>query len=167
MLISFLVTKGFVPNSSLEPLYQEIHSASPNIVPSGSTNDDVPSQDGTQNSSQRKSQVGTQSPTPGLLEPPPPSYDEVMSSADASPRSERSRASATSEQEYQSSREYEEDSHIYEEIPESAVSAVLFTYIRYFKPSHTLKPTAEINVTLFCFNLLRCSEILIWFPHLM
>jgi hypothetical protein len=132
MLISFLVTKGFVPNSSLEPLCQEIRSASPNIVPSGSTND-VRSQDGTQ----KKSQVGTQSPTPGQLEPPPPSYDEVMSSADASPRSERSRASSTSEQEYQSSREYEEDSHIYEELPEPAVSAVLFTYIRYLKPTVT------------------------------
>lgn len=119
-----------MPNSSLEPLYQGIHSAGPTNVPSGSTNDDVPSQGGSQNSKQRKSQVGTHSPTPRLLEPPPPSYDEVVSSADSSPQSERSRASAASEHEYQSTREHEEDSHVYEEIPESAVSAILFTYIK-------------------------------------
>jgi hypothetical protein len=127
-----------MPNSSLEPLYQGIHSASPTSVRSGSTNEDVPSQEGSQNSNQRKSQVGTHSPTSRLLEPPPPSYHEVVSSADSSPNSERSRASAASEHEYQSSREHEKDNHVYEEIPESTVSAILFTYIVDFKHTLTL-----------------------------
>jgi hypothetical protein len=116
----FLVTKGFVPNSSLEPLYQEVHSASPTNVPSASTKD-VTSRDG--NSSQRKSQIGINSPVPTLLEPPPPSYDEVVSSAGSSPRSERSKAS---EEEYPISRNLHEDRHIYEEIPELDVSVILF-----------------------------------------
>jgi hypothetical protein len=86
------------------------------------------------------------------MEPPPPSYDEVVSSADSSPRSERSRTSAASEHDYHNTREigkdshiYEDyhntretgkDSHIYEEIPEPNVSAVLFAYFNYF--NHTL-----------------------------
>lgn len=107
----------------------------------------MPSQEGSRSSNQRKSQVGTHSAPPRLLEPPPPSYDEVVSSADSSPRSERSRASAASEHEYQSTREHEKDTHIYEEIPESAVSAILFTYIIRFQTYiNTLRLTAEINV---------------------
>lgn len=154
-----------MPKSSLEPLHQEIHSANPASVPSGSTNDDVPSQDGIQYSNQRKSKVGMPSPTPRLLEPPPPSYDEVVSSADSSPHSGRSRASPSSEHEYPSCREHAEDSHIYEEIPESTVSAVLFITLDIESHNHMLEPNAEINITSIFFDLLSYREILIPCSH--
>jgi hypothetical protein len=97
----------------------------------------VPSEEESQNSNQRKSEVGTHSATPRLLElPPPPSYDEVVLSADSRPHSERSRTSSASEHECQRTRAHEKDSCVYEEIPESAVSAVLYTYIIDF--NHTL-----------------------------
>jgi hypothetical protein len=92
-------------------------------VPSHSSND-VPSQEELQNSNQKKSKAGTHSPTPRLLEPPPPSYDEVVPSAESSPRLERSRPSAASDHEYHSISDCETDGHAYEEIPESDVSKV-------------------------------------------
>jgi hypothetical protein len=120
-----------VPSSSLEPLYRSVRCASPTRAPP-CTSDDVPSHAELQNSNRRKSKVGTQSPTSRPAEPPPPSYDEVVSSADSSPHSERSRTSAASEHEYHNTRDSGGDSHVYEEIPEPNVSAILFAYFNYF-----------------------------------
>lgn len=127
-----------MPNSSLEPLYQSASSASPTGV-SCRTSEDVPSQAVLRNSNRTKSKVGTPSPTSKQTEPPPPSYDEVVSvsSADSSPHSERSRTSAASDYEYYSTIESGMDSHVYEEIPASHVSAFLFTYFNYLNRALT------------------------------
>lgn len=119
--------KGFVPNSCLEPLYRSVQSASLTAVPSCSSNN-VPSQAESKNSDRRRSKAGGHCPTSRQLEPPPPSYDEVVSSADSSPHSGRSRTAAPSEDECYITTESGKDSHIYEEIPESNVSAILFAY---------------------------------------
>jgi len=138
-----------VPNCCLEPLYRNASSASPTSVPFHSSND-VPSQEEFQNSNQRKSKVGTHSPTSRPMELPPPTYDEVVSSADSSPHLERSRSSAVSEHEYQSIRESATDSHVYEEIPESNVSAFLFTYFNYVRTYiNTLRPVGGTSDVTF------------------
>lgn len=124
------VTKGFVPKSCLEPLHQSVHSASPTNVPSHSSND-VPTQGELQKSNQKKLKAETHSPTARLLEPPPPSYDEVVSSAESSPRLERARTSTALEHEYHSINECETDGHAYEEIPEADVSTVTLINFKY------------------------------------
>ena len=92
-------------------------------MPAHSSNH-VPSPEEFKKSSQNKSKAGTHSSTGRLLEPPPPSYDEVVSSAESSPRLGRPTHSAASEHEYHSIDEYETDSQAYEEPPASDVSKI-------------------------------------------
>ena len=120
-----------MPKSCLEPLHQSVNSASPTSVPSRSSNDvpsrssnDVPSPEEFKQSGQRKSGAWTYSSTARLQVPPPPSYEEVVSSAESSPRLGRSRPSAASEHEYHNIDECETDGHAYEEVPKSDVSKV-------------------------------------------
>jgi hypothetical protein len=112
-----------VSKSCLEPLRQSVQSASPTSVSSHSSND-VPSPEEIKRSDQKKSSTGTHSAKARLLEPPPPTYDEVVSSAESSPRLGRSRPSAAASE--HSTDEPETDRHAYEETPESHVSKVTF-----------------------------------------
>jgi hypothetical protein len=115
----------------LKPLHPSVQSASPTSVSSRSSSD-VPSPEEIKRSDQRKSREGSHPSKTGLLEPPPPSYDEVVSSAESSPRLGRSRHSAAaSEHEYQSIDECETDGRANEETPESNVSKVMFINFRH------------------------------------
>jgi len=135
------LTKGFVPKSCLEPLHQSVNSASPTSVPSRSSNDvpsrssnDVPSPEEFKRSGQRKSGAWTYSSTARLQVPPPPSYEEVVSSAESSPRLGRSRPLAASEHEYHDIDECETDGHAYEETPKSDVSKVTLINLMFRGP---------------------------------
>jgi hypothetical protein len=82
----------------------------------------VPSPEEFKQSVQRKSEAWTYSSTGRLQVPPPPAYEEVVSSAESSPHSGRSRLSAASEHEYHNIDECETGGHAYEETPKSDVS---------------------------------------------
>ena len=110
-----------MPKSCLESLHQRVQSASPTSVSSRSSSD-VPSPEEFKRSGQKESKTGAHSSTGRFLEPPPPSYDEVVSSPQSSPRLGRSRTSTVSEHEYHNIDECETDGHAYEETPESDVS---------------------------------------------
>ena len=119
-----------MPQSCLEPLHEHVHSASPNSVPSRSPKG-VPSPEELKKSGQKESKTEMHSSTARLLQPPPPSYDEVMSSAESSPRLGRSRPLAASEHEYHNIDECETDGHAYEETPDSDVSKVMLINFRH------------------------------------
>jgi len=92
----------------------------------------VPSPEELKRSGQKKeSKTGMHSSTARLMQPPPPSYDEVMSSAESSPRMGRSRPSAASEHEYHNIDECERDRHVYDETPDSDVSKVMLTFMHH------------------------------------
>jgi len=126
----FPVAKGFVPKSCLEPLHQHVASASPTNVPSRSSSD-VPSPEKLKQIGQKESKAGSRSSTVRFLEPPPPSYEEVVSSAESSPRLGRSRPSAASEHEYHNIDECNTDGHAYVETPKSDVSKVTLINLRH------------------------------------
>ena len=129
-----------MPKSCLEPLHQRVRSASPTSVPSRSSND-VPSTEEFKQSGQKKSEAWTHSSTARLCVPPPPSYEEVVSSTESSPRLGSSRTSAASEHEYHSTDKCETDGHAYDETPESDVSKV--TLINF---AHTRSDTKKSQV---------------------
>jgi len=131
-IFCFPVAKGFVPESCLEPLQQRVHSASPTGVPSCSSNN-VPLPKAFKQDGQRKSEARKYSPTARLLEPPPPSYEDAVSSAESSPRLGRSRTSAASEHEYYSIDESETDGRATKETPESNVSKVTLINYRHMQ----------------------------------